>query len=1058
MNTTASSRIFISYSHRGNGLAWKQRLFAALAVFEKQHLLDPWHDDQTKLGENWHVRINAAMKDARLAILLLTDEFLKSPFVLQHELPELQRRHKEEGLIIAPILCEPCGWPQNEWLASLQIKPRVQTDPTPLATFSEAEAVCVLRQLATDIAEEISRAALVDLPIPDQPPPPAHVYLDKFPLTRGPGQREERLIGREQELALLDLAFAQPHTAVVSLVAWGGVGKTMLVQHWLQRLQREGWFGARRVYAWSFYSQGTKEDRQASEDTFLAHALEWFGVQCEPTLSPWDKGHLLADAVARERTLLILDGIEPLQYPPGPMGGQLRAPGVQSLLKQLARKAGIEARSQKPEVSNCLCLVTTREPLADLADFQRRPDAVWGSVLRVDLGNLTEEAGAALLHHAGAKRAGAADVKADDAELLAASREVDGHALTLNLLGRFLARAHGGDIRRRDLVKFEEADRKEQGGTTFKMLATFENWFARSGEFGARQLAVLRMLGLFDRPADAGSIAALRKPPVIAGLTDPLFTTRLDSSTGRATVQPLVQEEWNTTTSFLADFGLLLLQSDDARASLIDCHPLIREHFGSRLKFRIESAWQSGHQRIYEYLANFNSETSDLTIEEAQRLYEAVAHGFETTKAENALSEVYRKRIERGDEAYSTKRLGLYSLDLDSVAHAFEVYWKQPKRILSPFAQLGVLNRAGQDLTSLGRLEEAFEPMRAAVALAATLKELTNPKSRAFTSATLSTLEMYLGRVQEAVRDGRSCVTELTAFVQNNYSDVVSRDLGNLLMNFTVLAEALHQSGHRDEALTLFDAAGQIQAHDPQHPQLYSIQGWRYWDLLLSMPEAAAWRTVLRSSWPGSSQEPTNDLFQNLKACGSVVDRADKATITAKEMGSGRDAALGSIAIGRAIIMRYTLDSNGNYQRAYDSGFDRVSNLVTTMWGVPLIMSLLIAQDLLTSAVGALRLAGHQPVVPNGYLARAWGLTLKRDYAGAKADLDEAWDIAERGPMRLHLADIHLYRARLFFREKNYPWKSPQADLAAAEKLINDCGYHRRDEELADAKRAVLGP
>ena len=44
--------------------------------------------------------------------------------------------------------------------------------------------------------------------------------------------------------------------------------------------------GARRVYAWSFYSQGTKQDRQASEDTFLAHGLEWFGVQCEPTLSP----------------------------------------------------------------------------------------------------------------------------------------------------------------------------------------------------------------------------------------------------------------------------------------------------------------------------------------------------------------------------------------------------------------------------------------------------------------------------------------------------------------------------------------------------------------------------------------------------------------------------------------------------------------------------------------------------------------------------------------------------------------------------------------------------
>ena len=192
------------------------------------------------------------------------------------------------------------------------------------------------------------------------------------------------------------------------------------------------------------------------------------------------------------------------------MGGQLRAPGVQSLLKLLARKASA-LNSQPSTLNEALCLVTTREPLTDLADFQRREGSPWGSVLRVDLGNLTDEGGAALLHHAGANRAGAAEIKPDDKELLAASRAVDGHALTLNLLGRFLARAHGGDIRHRDLVKFEDADRNVQGGTTFKMLAAFENWFARSGEFGARQLAVLRMLGLFDHPADTGCVLAIRR-------------------------------------------------------------------------------------------------------------------------------------------------------------------------------------------------------------------------------------------------------------------------------------------------------------------------------------------------------------------------------------------------------------------------------------------------------------------------------------------------------------------------------------------------------------------
>ncbi len=298
-------------------------------------------------------------------------------------------------------------------------------------------------------------------------------------------------------------------------------------------------------------------------------------------------------------------------------------------------------------------------------------------MLRVDLGNLTEEAGAALLHYAGATHAGEAEVKADDAELLAASREVDGHALTLNLLGRFLARAHSGDIRRRDLVKFEEADRKEQGGTTFRMLAAFENWFAKSGDFGARQLAILRMLGLFDRPADAECIGVLRTPPAIAGLTDPLFHSRGGFFGWGKQNESLPQEDWNTATSFLADFGLLAVQIDaENHEYLLDCHPLIREYFAKRLREGQPRAWRTAHWRLCEHLCQTTEDKPRglATLDDLLPLYQAVAHGCHAGLEEGVYRCVYLDRLQRGDR-YPSKRLGAVATDLAALACFFESPW-----------------------------------------------------------------------------------------------------------------------------------------------------------------------------------------------------------------------------------------------------------------------------------------------------------------------------------------------------------------------------------------------
>jgi hypothetical protein len=1022
MNHITNGRIFISYSRRANGPKWKAALLKALQVFEQQHLLDVWEDGKIRVSSFWNDDITQAMSQAQLAVVLLTKEALESEFIRRVELPFLRDRQKNDNLPVIPVICEECDeWKNHDWLRATQ----APNNSKPLAPLSQAAQNRIFRELAHEIANKLSRVALEEVPKPDQPLESKHVYLDKFPLSRGSGLHEEKLIGREQELALLDLAFAQPGTAIVSLIAWGGVGKTMLVQHWLKRLEREGWFGARRVYAWSFYSQGTSEDRQASEDLFLADALKFFGVQCEPTLSPWDKGRLLADAVARERTLLILDGIEPLQYPPGPMGGQLRAPGVQSLLKQLAHKASA-LDSQPSTLNQALCLVTTREPLVDLVDFQRREGSAWGSVLHVALGDLTEEAGAALLHHAGAKRAGAAEIKSDDKELLAASNEVKGHALTLNLLGTFLHYAHEGNILRRAQVKFEEADRTKQGGTTFKMLTAFEDWFNRGSEIYKHQLAVLRMLGLFDRPADAGCIAALRNPPVIIGLTDPLFTTRLNASTGQITTQPLLEEDWNVAISFLAKFGLIVDQADaDSTDRRLDCHPLIRERFSKRLRDGNPKAFRAAHKRLYQYICETTRDTRHPTIKDLEPLYQAVAHGCQAGLQQQTCEMVYLARINRGHEAYSARNLGALGSDLGAVSCFFETQWTRISPALTKAAQAWLFNEAAFRLGALGRLNESIFPMRAGLPIELKRKDWKNAAIRI---SNLSALELTLGEVDSAICDAEKAVS---------YADKSGEAIQRMGKR-TTHADALHQAGHKRQAAECFREAEKFQAlSDPDCPLLYSVYGFRYCDLLLGTSERAAWKKTLKSK---------SRTQQLVGRCKSVSDRAEQTLnwwATLFTNASLLDISLDQLTLSRAMFYMAILEGSDTS---------------------------VVAASLQKPADG-LRRAAQQQYFPLILLTNAWcfiaeasaqrfrsrGRKASELIAKSKLNLDEAWDIASRGPMRLHLADIHLYRARLFFREKTYPWKSPQDDLAAAEKLINDCGYHRRDEELADAKKAILG-
>ncbi len=959
------ARVFISYSHQDE--AWKDRVVRQLGVLAAEGL-ETWDDRRIDGGDDWYPEIEQAITGCDVALLLISANFLTSKFILGNEVPPLLQRRQEQGIRVIPVVLSPCQWARIPWLKTIQARPK---DGKPLTGMSEHDAETALSDLVGEIVDLTEKQAT-------NHPPGAPLPPDKIDLTHLP-EGAPHFLGREHELAALDAAWRDAgRTAIVQIIAPGGVGKTALVKRWLDGMRIRGWEGARRVYGWSFYSQGTREDQQASEDLFLANALEWLGVEHDPALNPADKGRLLAEAVVVGRTLLLLDGVEPLQYPPGPLEGELHAPGLKALLTHLATagQAG-------------LCVISSRERLADLDEWERNEHRPNGGVPRLDLGNLSESDGARLLHDLGVKRAGAAQIAANDEELKQASREVKGHALTLSLLGRYLELAYEGDIRRRDQVDFQEADAEVDGGHAFRVMKAYETWFARAGQKGERELAALRLLGFFDRPASRASLRALRTAPAIPGLTRPLVT--------------LKPELWRVTLKRLQACGLVYF---DADAGSVDAHPLVRQYLAKTLSESMPEAWREGHRRLYEQLkASVPHRPEGLAG--LQPLYQAVAHGCLAGLWQEACDEVYVDRILRGaghDGYYSTRKLGALGADLGVVACFFVEPWRRLIPALSEADQAWLLNEAATRLRALGRLGEALEPMWASGEMDVERGEW---EGAAISYGNLSELQLSVGRVGAAVADAESSV---------DYADCSGNAVWRMV-SLSALADALLHHGEGETAAARFSEAETLQKErQPLYPLLYSVQGFQYCDLLLGGAERAAWGVVTG----GGATDAGGDKLR--LDCSAVMERAVRTLRWAdKNNLSLLDIALDHLTVARCAL--YSALLNGSPPDAFEA-----------------------ARKEIDSAVAGLRAAGDQSRLPLGLLTRAWLRQCLDDEAGARADLDEVERIARRGNMRLHLADLHLTRARLF-RDRD--------ELAKARALIEECEYWRRLPELEDAERAM---
>ena len=772
------SKIFISYSHKDE--IWKDRLQEQLGALAKEGYFSVWDDRQIEPGDDWFAEIERELNQADVAVMLISASFLRSSFIRTEEIPTLLRRRQQDGMILIPLIIKPCAWQDIPWLSAI---PGGHKDNLALSGLSEHDQDQALANLAREIKAilhpDTNQPSSKTKPSTTNPATTSPTILsDRLPTVKG------KFFGREQELQLLDDAWRSEQSTIVEFVASGGTGKTKLLRHWLDRSIADKAMEINAVIAWSFYSQGASEDKQISSRLFFDHALTKLNSPRTDFSSEEDRGEYLAELLNQHRCLLILDGLEPLQHASAANRGELKDRALRQMLRTLTLN------------NQGLCVITTRIAVHDLSDRQSQ-------VVHHNLDNLQAADAVELLKDL--------QVHGADEELQTAAEEYSCHALSISLLGNLLHRRHGGDIRQRDLIPelLDSEGLDPDSHHAFKIMQAYERWFSADKQYSA-ELALLRLLGLFDHPIELSVLEILQQAQI------PQLT------------QGIKPNAWSSAIAALRDEHHLLAQANDPQDDQLDCHPLIRAYFAHRLKSQSPDAWQAAHTKLYDYYKNLPSKEQPDTLEEMQPLFRAVAHGCAAGLHQQALDEVYYPRIQRsGEENYLCKKLGAFSDDLATLAHFFDTSWSTPAPGLRSDYQAVTLSWAGFRLRALGRLREAQQPMRAGEAMR--IKQ-ENWEQAALDASNLSELQLTLGEVAAAVASGKRSV---------GYAER-SENLFWRMGTRTTHADALHKYGDQDDALKLFQAAEELQRQwQPEAPQLYLLAGFRYCDLLLTMGESS---------------------------------------------------------------------------------------------------------------------------------------------------------------------------------------------------------------------------
>jgi len=624
----------------------------------------------------------------------------------------------------------------------------------------------------------------------------------------------EEWVGREELLRAISRDWADPQRRVTGLIGFGGEGKSSLARQAVDDLLGDlpNLPTPDGVFWWGFYTR-------PSVDEFFEAALTYLsGGRIDPRRLPSAsvRAQVIGAMLGAGRYVFVLDGLEVMQHQEGDQYGLLKSADLRQFLSYFAAP-GHES----------FCLITSRAPVLDLMEYT--------TYIHRDVTRLLPADGRALLRKVG--------VQGPDEALDQVVADWDGHALTLSLLGGYLADLHGGDVANIGEIPAPTAD-EPRYERVHRVLRRYDEHLTEA------ERAFLTLFSAFRTPvAETAFDKVFRVKPEKPGSSEkPDFSAAiaaLDDAAFQAMVQRLVA------------YRILRY---DPREGHYTAHPLIRNHYAECLEQTGRAQVQAVHERIKDYYLDLAGDTPRFpTLDDLAPLIEVVHHAC----CAGAHDEAHRIRRERiyQDRFVLTHQLGAYETALALMLEFFpDGDTSQEPQVSELGSKSFILNDVGFCLMNSGRLGEAVPFYERAVAMTLDMEDWHNAS---VDYRNLAELHAHLGALAASAETARQALA-LARRAENKQYEVDSMGLQ---------AWAAHLLGNLETAGTTYVQAEALQREIiPTLRYHYSTDGIKHADHLRRTGEGAYARRVTEANlkWAEGYPAPA-DLSRSHRILGDLA-------------------------------------------------------------------------------------------------------------------------------------------------------------------------------------------